>query len=340
MDVAGEVEGRLHAGRTRALRFAAFGGPEVLETLDVPTPRPGPDEALVRVHAASINPSDVKNVAGRMRQTVPPRTPGRDFAGTVVAGPAEWIGTEVWGTGGDIGYTRDGTHARHVVVPAAALRRKPERLSFEEAGAVGVNYVTAWLGLHEAALLQPGETVLVFGATGGVGGAVAALARWHGARVVACCRGPLPADSVAAQVGAEPLDLTAAGDLPAALAALTGGKGFDVVYDTVGTPALFSAGVGALGFRGRYVAIAGSPGEAVSLELIPFYRKEARLLGIDSLKRGVVACAEVMERLARGFESGALPAPRIAEAYTLDEAREAYAAVANGTRGRVILTMG
>jgi NADPH:quinone reductase-like Zn-dependent oxidoreductase len=340
MDVAGEIEGRLHAGRTRALRFAEFGGPEVLQTLDVPTPQPGPEEALVRVHAASINPSDVKNVAGRMRQTVPPRTPGRDFAGTVVAGPAEWIGAEVWGTGGDIGYTRDGTHARHIVIPAAALRRKPERLSFEEAGAVGVNYVTAWLGLHEAAALAPGETVLVFGATGGVGGAVAALARWHGARVVACCRGPLPPGSVAAQVGAEALDLTATEDLPAALAALSGGKGFDVVYDTVGTPALFAAGIGALAFRGRYVAIAGNVGEKVSFELIPFYRKEARLLGVDSLKRGVVACAAVMERLAPGFESGALPAPAIAEAYTLDEAREAYAAVAGGTRGRVILTMG
>jgi NADPH2:quinone reductase len=340
MDAAAGPGSSMQAGRSRALRFAAFGGPEVLETLDLPAPQPGPEEALVRVEAGSINPSDVKNVAGRMRQTVPPRTPGRDFAGTVVAGPAGWIGAEVWGTGGDIGYTRDGTHARHVVIPAAALRRKPARLSFAEAGAVGVNYVTAWLGLHEAAALKPGETVLVFGATGGVGGAVAALARWHGARVVACGRGPLPPGSVAAQVGAEALDLTATADLPAALSAITGGKGFDVVYDTVGTPALFAAGIGALGFRGRYVAIAGSVGEAVSLELIPFYRKEARLLGVDSLKRGVVACAEVMARLAPGFEGGALPAPAIAEAYPLDAARDAYAAVAAGTRGRVILTMG
>jgi NADPH:quinone reductase-like Zn-dependent oxidoreductase len=340
MDRDDAIGDRLLAGRTRAVRFAGFGGPEVLAAEDIATPSPGPDEALVRVRAASINPSDVKNVAGRMPQTVPPRTPGRDFAGTVVAGPADWIGVDVWGTGGDIGYTRDGTHARHVVVPAAALRRKPERLSFEEAGAVGVNYVTAWLGLHEQAALQPGETVLVFGATGGVGGAVAALARWHGARVIACCRGPLPADSVAAQVGAEALDLTTTTDLPAALAVASGGRGFDVVYDTVGTPALFAAGVASLAFRGRYVAIAGSVGEKVSFELIPFYRKEARLLGVDSLKRGVVACADVMERLAPGFGSGALPAPAITEAHPLDHARDAYAAVAGGTRGRVILTMG
>lgn len=339
MELAGGIKARLEAGRTQAVRFAAFGGPDVLQTQDLPTPVPGPGEALVRVRAASVNPSDVKNVAGRMQQTVPPRTPGRDFAGTVVAGPEEWIGVDVWGTGGDVGFTRDGTHAKHVVIPVAALRRKPDTLSFAEAGAVGVNYVTAWIGLHEAAALSPGESVLVFGATGGVGGAVAALARWHGARVVACARGPLPPTSVAAQLGIETVDLAAVADLPGALLAVSGGKGFDVVYDTVGTPALFAAGIAALGFRGRYVAIAGTPGEKVSFELIPFYRKEARILGVDSLKRGVVACAEIMERLAPGFASGALPAPTIAAAYPLEQAPAAYRAVAEGTRGRVILTM-
>ncbi len=135
------------------------------------------------------------------------------------------------------------------------------------------------------------------------------------------------------------MDLATVADLPAALLAASGGKGFDVVYDTVGTPALFAAGVAALGFRGRYVAIAGTPGEKVSFELIPFYRKEARILGVDSLKRGVVACAEIMERLAPGFASGALPAPAIAAAYPLEQAPAAYRAVAEGTRGRVILTM-
>ena len=117
-------------------------------------PRPPTKTAVVRVMAASINPSDVKNVAGAMKQTTLPRIPGRDFAGVVEAGPAEWIGAEVWGTGGDVGFTRDGTHAELIAVPVASLRRKPETLSFEQAASVGVNYMAAWCGI-EAAGLKP-----------------------------------------------------------------------------------------------------------------------------------------------------------------------------------------
>jgi NADPH2:quinone reductase len=107
----------------------AFGDPSVLKVAEVPAPTIDENAALVRVMSASINPSDVKNVAGAMRQSTLPRIPKRDFAGVVEAGPSEWIGAEVWGTGCDTGFTRDGTHA----VPVASLCRKPETLSFEEA---------------------------------------------------------------------------------------------------------------------------------------------------------------------------------------------------------------
>ena len=95
----------------RAIRFQTFGDPSVLELVEVAAPAADERTALVRIMAASINPSDVKNVAGAMAQTTLPRIPGRDYAGVVEAGPAEWIGAEVWGTGGDTGFTRDGTHA-------------------------------------------------------------------------------------------------------------------------------------------------------------------------------------------------------------------------------------
>src|SRR5258708_19859433 len=84
----------------RAIRFKTFGDPSVLEVAEIAIPAIGETTALVRTMAASINPSDVKNVAGAMKQTTLPRTPGRDFAGVVEAGPAEWIGALVWGTGG------------------------------------------------------------------------------------------------------------------------------------------------------------------------------------------------------------------------------------------------
>jgi NADPH2:quinone reductase len=176
----------------RAIRFEAFGDPSVLKAVEMPAPIADEKTAVVRVMAASINPSDVKNVAGAMRQTKAPRIPGRDFAGVVEEGPPEWIGAEVWGTGGDTGFTRDGTHCELIAVPVASLRRKPKTLSFDEAASVGVNYMAAWCGI-EAASLKPGETVLLIGAGGGVGSAAAQIARRLGARVIgADRRAPAP----------------------------------------------------------------------------------------------------------------------------------------------------
>src|ERR1700751_4824637 len=173
----------------RAIRFEAFGDPSVLKVVEMAAPAVGESMALVRIMAASINPSDVKNVPGAMKQTTLPRIPGRDFAGVVEAGPAKWIGAEVWGTGGDTGFTRDGTHAELTAVPVASLRRKPDTLSFDQAATVGVNYMAAWCGI-EAAGLKAGETVLVIGSGGGVGGAAAQIARRLGARVIGADRRP------------------------------------------------------------------------------------------------------------------------------------------------------
>src|SRR5271154_1673663 len=101
----------------RAVRLHQFGNLIDLKIEDFPTPSPAAGELLLRLSAASVNPSDVKNVQGFMHQTRLPRTPGRDFAGTVVSGRGDLVGSEVWGTGGDLGFTRDGTHADHLLIP-------------------------------------------------------------------------------------------------------------------------------------------------------------------------------------------------------------------------------
>src|ERR1700761_3681621 len=168
----------------KAVRFDRFGTPEVLTIADIADPAVDADQAVVRIVAASINPSDVKNVQGAMQQTTLPRTPGRDFAGVVEAGPAEWIGVAVCGTGGDTGFTRDGSHAERIAAPVASLRRKPAALSFEQAASVGVNFLAAWRGLVTACGLRGGETALILGATGGVGNAGVQIARRLGARVI------------------------------------------------------------------------------------------------------------------------------------------------------------
>src|SRR5580698_2799664 len=145
----------------RSVRISALGDLDNLENVEIADPVADAETAVVRIEAASINPSDVKNVGGAMQQTTLPRIPGRDFAGVVEAGPTEWIGAEVWGTGGDVGFTRDGAHAQRIAVPIASLRRKPAALNFDQAASVGVNYLAAWCGLVEAADLKAGETLLL-----------------------------------------------------------------------------------------------------------------------------------------------------------------------------------
>lgn len=317
----------------RAIRFERFGDPSVLELVDVAEPAAHDATAVVRIMAASINPSDVKNVAGAMTQTTLPRIPGRDYAGVVEAGPAEWIGAEVWGTGGDTGFTRDGTHAALIAVPVASLRRKPDALDFDEAASIGVNYMAAWCGL-EAAALKAGETVLLIGAGGGVGGAAAQIARRLGARVIgADRRAPrpdAPINDIAEKriIGAE--------DLPAAVRAATGGKGADVVFDLVGG-VMFRDAIACLALRGRLVEIAATGQREVSFDLRDFYHNESRLFGVDTLKRDLTASAEVLEALAPGFVAGDYRAAPMAETCGLGEAREAYRKVAAGAAGRIVL---
>jgi NADPH:quinone reductase len=317
----------------RAIRFEAFGDPSVLKVVEMAAPVADESTALVRIMAASINPSDAKNVAGAMKQTTLPRIPGRDYAGVVEVGPAKWIGAEVWGTGGDTGFTRDGTHAQLIAVPVASLRRKPDTLSFDQAAAVGVNYMAAWCGI-EAAGLKAGEIVLLIGAGGGVGGAAAQMARRLGARVIAADR-RAPHPDAPIHAIAERL-IIGAKDLPAEIRAATAGKGADVVFDLVGG-VMFRSAVVSLAVRGRLIEIAATGQREVSFDLADFYHNESRLFGVDTLKHDLTASAQVLEALTPGFITGDYHTAPIAETCALREAQEAYCKVAAGAAGRIVL---
>ena len=110
------------------------------------------NELLIEVKAAAVNPSDVKAATGLMPYAVFPRTPGRDYAGIVLDGPADWIGREVFGSSGDLGIRRDGTHATHLAVEADAVVEKPKNISWEEAAGIGVPFVTAMEGFRRAGM--------------------------------------------------------------------------------------------------------------------------------------------------------------------------------------------
>lgn len=317
----------------KAIRFEEFGGPGVLRVTDVPDPV---GEAVVRVEAASVNPSDVKNVAGGMHWTVLPRTPGRDFAGMVVSGPAEWTGVPVWGTGGDIGFSRDGSHAELLAVPVDALVRIPENLSFDEASTVGVNFVVAWYGTVETARLTAGETIAVFGVSGGVGGAVAQIAHALGVHVIGVDRRSPEAQTPAAAVIDDFIAFDPDAGVGAAIKQRTNGRGVDVVYDAVGgvtTPSTLAA----LAHRGRLVVISAVGSPTVEINLLDLYHNETRILGTDSGKLTVVDSARRLEAMASYFDSGEFRPLPITATYSLDDARAAYQAVADRTAGRVVI---
>jgi NADPH2:quinone reductase len=295
----------------------------------------GPNDLLIEVKAAAVNPSDVKAATGLMPYAVFPRTPGRDYAGVVIDGPAGPIGREVFGSSGDLGIRRDGTHASHLVVESDAVVDKPKTVSWEEAAGIGVPFVTAMEGFRRAGIPKPGETVLVFGVNGKVGQAAVQIATWQGARVIGVVRKAEPYEGHA-NASIEVIDASAT-DVATRVRELTDGRGADIVFNTVGDP-YFQAAHKSLALRGRQILIAAID-RIVQFNILEFYRGQHTYVGIDTLGLSSIATGAVLHDLGPGFASGHLkPFPIKANAvYPLERAKEAYVAVAGSSRDRVIL---
>ncbi|MGX1109070.1 MULTISPECIES: quinone oxidoreductase family protein [Bradyrhizobium] len=295
----------------------------------------GDNDVLIEVKAAAVNPSDVKAATGLMPYAVFPRTSGRDYAGVVVDGPAEFIGREVFGSSGDLGIRRDGTHATHLAVERDAVVEKPAGISWDEAAGIGVPFVTAMEGLRRAGLPKAGESVLVMGVNGKVGQAAVQIASWHGARVIGVVRKSEPYEGHS-NSPVEVIDASAT-DVAARVRELTGGKGADIVYNTVGDP-YFQAAHKSLALRGRQILIAAVD-RIVQFNILEFYRGQHTYVGIDTLALSSVATGEVLRELAPGFAGGHLkPFPiKPSAIYPLEQAKAAFVAVAGSSRDRVIL---
>ena len=300
--------------------------------------RADPADVLVEVQAAAINPSDAKASIGMMPYAVFPRTPGRDFAGVVVDGPAEWLGREVFGSSGDLGIRRDGTHATHLVVEAEALVEKPASLSIEEAAGVGVPFVTAQEGFRRSGMPKGGETVLILGLNGKVGQAAAQIAAWKGAKVIGVVRKAEGFEGEAS--GPVAVINSSEEDVTARVREMTGGKGADIVYNTVGEPC-YEAGRTSLAILGRMIFIAAFR-QTVPFDIFAFYRGRHTYVGIDTLSLSSVASGEVLRELHSGFASGHLKPFRIRPqaVFPLSAAKEAYAAVLGSSRDRMVFRPG
>ncbi len=293
------------------------------------------NEVLIELKAAAVNPSDVKAATGLMPYAVFPRTPGRDYAGIVIDGPASSVGREVFGSSGDLGIRRDGTHATHLAVEADAVVEKPKNLSWEEAAGIGVPFVTAMEGFRRAGMPERGETVLVMGVNGKVGQAAVQIASWNGARVIGVVRKNEPYEGHA-NSRVEVIDASRT-DVATRVRDLNEGKGADIVFNTVGDP-YFQAAHQSLALRGRQILIATIE-RIVPFDILGFYRGQHTYVGIDTLALSSIATGAVLRELGPGFASGQLkPFPiKPGAIYPLQDAKAAFLAVDGSSRDRIIL---
>ena len=222
-----------------------------------PVPEPGPGEVRVRVRAAAVNfPDLLMTNGGYQLKPDLPFTPGLEFAGEVEALGA---GAEGWAIGDAVvGGNRFGAMAEAITVPARALRRKPERLSWEEAAAYGVAYLTAWVSLVRCGRVAEDEWVLVHGAAGGVGLATVDLAKALGARVIAAASSAAKREAVAGLYAPEAV-IAAEPGFRETVKALTGGRGADVIFDPVGGD-VFDESTRCIAFDGRLLVVGFASG--------------------------------------------------------------------------------
>ena len=321
--------------RMKALHITAHGPAGGLKAVDVPRGPLPEGHVRIRVEAAGVNPSDVLSAEGRFPHAVLPRVLGRDFAGEVVEGPRELVGTKVWGTGGDLGITRPGAHAEELVLPAAGVSRRPKNLTAEQSASAGVPFSTAWSCLVDASHLREGETVVVAGAAGAVGWAAMELAMALGGKVVALVKDAKEPERIDLSRAAG-VARSDAGDLPAVVREATGGRGAEVALNGVGAP-VFGPLMDSLAPGGRLCVYSAAAGREVPLDLFDLYRRRLSLLGINTAILTAEDGARILDQLRPLFEAGQLrPYPRL-ELHPLDEAAKAYERVSRGPASKVVL---
>ncbi len=322
----------------KAIVVHEFGGPEVLRPEDVPDPAPGPHEVVVRVHAAGVNPADTYVRAGTYaRKPAVPFIPGYDAAGTIEA-----IGPDVHGFRRDdrvyvlkpAGSPQPGTYAERTVCDVAHVHPLPANLSFEQGAAIGVAYATAYRALLQRADAQPGETVLVHGASGGVGVATVQLASSRGMTVIGTAGTPRGLDLVkeeGAQLALNHHHHTYVDEIMQ----FTTGRGVDVVIEMLANVNL-AKDVTLIAQGGRVVVV----GNRGTIDINPrdVMSRDGAVLGMllwntppDEMRRTQAA-------LLAGFANGTLR-PIVGRTFPLAEAARAHEAVmAPGAYGKIVLT--
>ncbi len=317
----------------KAIRVEEFGEPDVMKLVDVPMPEPGAGELLVRVRAVGVNPVETYIRAGTYaRKPALPFTPGNDGAG-VVEKVGEGVNEFRAGDRVYLAGSSTGTYAEYALCSAAQVHRLPENTSFPQGAAIGTPYATAFRGLFQRGQAQPNETVLVHGASGGVGTAAVQLAVARGMRVFGTA-GTERGCELAREQGAEAVFDHHAADYLARIMEATSGRGVDVILEMLANVNL-GKDLTILAPRGRVVVI-GNRGR-VEIDARETMARDADIRGMVLPNTPPAELASIHAALVAGLEEGNL-SPIIAKELPLAEAPEAHRAVLeSGAFGKIVL---
>jgi NADPH:quinone reductase len=315
----------------KAIRVHKFGGPEVLQLDDVADPVPGPGQVLVQIGAAGVNPVDTYIRSGTYAQSPAlPYVPGGDAAGTVKAlGP----GVSRFKPGDRVWIARAAGYAELAACDVAMVHPLPPGLSFAQGAGVGVPYATAHRGLHDKAHARPGETLLVHGASGGVGIAAVQLGVAHGMTVIGT-GGTERGRKLVAEHGARHVLDHTSGDYTKRLLDLTEGRGADVILEMLANVNL-QKDLDVVARFGRIVVI----GNRGTIEINPrgAMGKDAAIFGLALWNAAPAELSAIMAALTAGLANGTLR-PVVGREFPLAEAAAAQKAVLEpGAYGKIVL---
>lgn len=317
----------------KAIRVHQFGGPEVMQLEDVPDLAAGPGQVVVRVHAIGVNPVDTYIRSG-LHAVKPalPYTPGTDGAG-VVESVGEGVTRVSAGASVYVAGTISGAYAQQALCNDSQVHRLPSHITFEQGAAVGVPYATAYRALFHRAQARAGETVLVHGATGGVGTACVQLARAAGMIVIAT-GGTDKGRSNVVQQGAHHVLDHHSPDYPDQILDLTGGNGVNVIMEMLANVNL-AKDLSILARFGRIVVI-GSRGK-IEIDPRATMTRDLNILGMTLFNASDHDRASIHAALVAGLENGTLR-PVVGKEMPLADAVRAHEAVLQpGAFGKIVM---
>lgn len=329
----------------KAIIMTTTGNPDVLQYQDIPEPEiTNPTEIKIKLAAAGVNPVDTKIRRNGFFYDRPVSTVlGCDGAGTVIeAGHAASrfkVGEKVWFCHGGLG-REQGNYAEYNVLDERWVSLMPNSLSFAEAAALPLVLITAWGGLYDRGGLQTGQDVLIHAGAGGVGHVAIQLAKLKGARVITTVSNEQKADFVKA-LGADEVIFYSQNDMAGSALKLTGGKGVELVFDTVGS-SVFKESINATAYFGRIITLLGLEG----IDLAEA-RMRSLLLGFELMLTPMLRDLDeardkhvhILQQCALWIDEGKLK-PHIGQHFSLPEAAAAHNLIEGGhTTGKIVLSI-